>query len=1615
MSEISTYKLIKEKLQAIPNQRLKGSWFEKVSKRFLKEHDSSDEYESIDLWSDWELNNNERDRGIDMVITTTSKEYIAVQCKFHQDSVSLNDLSTFLTKLQSGVGEVGFKKGIIISTSNLSSNALEEIEQIRKSKGIDIVEISEEDFIYSQIDWEKFDPTQTQGELPLCDKKKPRPHQIEAIKATKEYFSNPKNTRGKLIMACGTGKTYTSLKIMESLDPKITLFLAPSIALLSQTFREYAQEKSEPFYASIVCSDDKVGKGKKNKSDDDTDDINFSELPLKPSTRLEDILSVYEKAQKENKRFIIFSTYQSALRIKEAQEAGLGEIDLVICDEAHRTVGAMYSSNERDDKNAFTLCHSDEHIQAKKRLYMTATPKVYSESSKAKAKESDNAIYSMDDDGIFGEEIYTLNFEKAIALDLLTDYKVMILAVRKENLSGVTNSVNQKISRLEAKGTKLDKKLINNEFVCKIIGTHKGLAKQDLIALDDENKKDHDLQNQEDTIASQRAISFCKSISTSKNIKDSFETIMQCYDEELKKKSFKNLTISIDHIDGTMNCKVRLDKLEELNEFKPKTCKVLSSARCLSEGVDVPALDSIVFFDGKSAMVDIIQAVGRVMRKAKHKKRGYIILPIALEESEIKNLDEAVNNTNFKNIWKVLKALRSHDPSLVDEATFREKIKVFGSDDEKYQDDDDEYSRDGELQKDKTEQDPKQAQKTLFDAILLQDLADAVYNVMPTKLGDRNYWENFAKKTGNIAKTLNNRLKDIFEKNPEIFHGFLDSLRGNIHQNIREDEALDMITSHIITKPIFDAIFGDNIKNPIAKALDKMVEKLSALGLQGETKDLKNLYESVKTEAMHAKSQKSQQELIKNLYNTFFKVAFRKQSEKLGIVYTPIEVVDFILRATNGILKKHFNTDFNDKNITIFDPFTGTGSFIARLLSKENDLISDEALKEKFDKNLFAFDIVLLAYYIALINITQAAQNRDGSLKNFKNIALTDSLDFYEEKNDKGVFDLFKDLEENKEIKSTMEKQNIRVIIGNPPYSAGAKSENDNNQNLSHPKLEKRVNEKYGKNSSSRASGKTTRDTLIQSIYLASELLEDKGVLGFVVNGGFIDSKSGDGFRKCVAQEFSHLYVLNLRGNARTSGETFKKEGGKIFDSGSRATIAIIFFVKDASVKNSAIHYYDIGDYLKREEKLNRLSHFTNLDEIPFEKITPNNKGDWINQREDAFDKLIPLKRDKKLQNPSVFDINSMGVTTGRDPWVYNFSPNALMCSVQKKCIDTYNADLKRFNAHFREAFKQRTKGVKPGDWYKHLNDNEITTDKTKIAWTCSLKQKFIKNKNLQESSEECVRLALYRPFNKQWLYWDKNLNERQHQLPKIFPNKHAQNVVINTGVGNGKDFSALVSDFISDYSLISPTQAYPLYYYDDWGNRHYAISGYALNLFRKHYGDNLIVEEEIFYYIYAIFHHKGYLEKYKNSLAKEAPCIALSEDFKELSVLGKQLAELHLNYESGEMHDSIKYTTLMNAEIEGYYDVDKIIKKGDCILYNKNIAITKIPQKAFDYVINGKSAIDWVIERYSITTDKDSLIENNPNDYKGGKYVFELLCRVIKLSEKSVDLIEKISEKRFE
>ena len=1007
-------------------------------------------------------------------------------------------------------------------------------------------------------------------------------------------------------------------------------------------------------------------------------------------------------------------------------------------------------------------------------------------------------------------------------------------------------------------------------------------------------------------------------------------------------------------------------------------------------------------------MVDIIQAVGRVMRKAPDKKLGYIILPIALSEDELKHLDNTLSNDNFKHIWSVLKALRSHDSSLVNESVFKEKIKLAlyaprrGSG---------ERSDDGTREAGDT-----YTQMTFgfgFDTITLKDIADSLYSVIPTKLGDRGYWESFSAKTAKITQTISQRLSDIFAKHPSILEDFLISLKHNIHPHITNDEAIDMICSHLITKRIFKALFGDDMSgNPIGKALDEITTKLESQGLNdAETRSLNALYESVESEAKVAKDPKAKQTLIKNLYDTFFRTAFAKQAQRLGIVYTPIEVVDFILHSTSHLLNKHFSLSFNDPQVKVFDPFTGTGSFLTRLIDADNALISAPHLHDKLQNGIFAQDIILLAYYIALINITQSAQMRDASLPRFSNIALGDSLSYFEEESDEhGLFaPIYKDLEDNKHTQNTIKNQNIRVIIGNPPYSSGAKSENDNNANLPHPKLEARVKETYGKESDAKM-GKTTRDTLIQAIRMATDLLQDEGIIGFVVNGGFIDATSADGFRKCAAKDFSDIYIVNLRGNARTSGEQRQKEGGGIFDNGSRASVAIVFFIKDTKATENHIHYYEVEDYLSREDKLALLRDRHSLASIPLRPITPNAKGDWINQRSADYDSLLPLKREVKQLEGYIFHTNCCGVASNRDSWVYNFSKDTLKDSLET-CIDTYNSDLEKFDA---KSFKAKHDGIKTQDLYNQLTDKDITTDPTKIAWTCSLKNKLIKNRGIENYSQDLIRESIYRPFVKTHLYFDKVWNERQSQLPQLLATKESENIFILTSLMATKPFSSFICDSLMDLQTLGNTQAYPLYYYPN-GQKEYAISHYALKLFQSTLNDPTIDEEGIFYYIYALFHHRAYTEKYRFELAKESPRIPISKDFHALSRLGRQLAHLHLHYESLTPYDKIEYRDglLSATDQDSFYQVEQIRreKDGTRIIYNANITITDIPKEAYTYQINQKSAIDWVIQSYAIKTHKESLIKNDPNLYKGSKYIFTLLCQVITLSLESIKLIDAISK----
>ena len=524
---------------------------------------------------------------------------------------------------------------------------------------------------------------------------------------------------------------------------------------------------------------------------------------------------------------------------------------------------------------------------------------------------------------------------------------------------------------------------------------------------------------------------------------------------------------------------------------------------------------------------------------------------------------------------------------------------------------------------------------------------------------------------------------------------------------------------------------------------------------------------------------------------------------------------------------------------------------------------------------------------------------------------------------------------------------------------------------------------------------------------MASDKIEDNGIIGFVVNGGFIDATSADGFRKCVAKEFAHIYVLNLRGDIRGQMQKKKEgEGGNIFDK--QIGVAVIFLVKDNSITQNKIHYYDIGDDLERQAKLDKLENFKSVLNVPFVNIIPNEKGDWINQRGGDFDNLMPLKSNKNEYG--IFTINSCGVVTGRDSWVYNFSKEKLANSMQT-CIATYNEDLAKFD---HQAFLEKNKNIKKSELYKELSDKDITIDNTKISWTGSLKDKIINNKIIDKFNQGNIREISHRPFTKEYLYWEKTWNERQYQLPKLFPKNTDKNLLINTTRGN---FSALISENIPDYHFIGDTQAFPLYFYQEDGSKEYAISDFILDKFKKQLQDETINKEEIFYYIYAIFHHKSYLEKYKFELSKEAPRVPISKDFKNLSVLGKKLATLHLNYENNEMFKKVKFKDGILAETDNdeFYQVTKMKKLGNDIIYNQNITIENIPSKAFEYRINGKSAIDWIIDRYQISIDKKSLIENNPNDYQGGKYIYELLLKIIDLSIKSVDLMDEISKMEWE
>lgn len=1539
-----------------------------------------------------------RQCGLEATLTARERstgEYWAIQCKFFDPATYLQkvDIDSFFTasgkKFGTKDGQRQFSHRLIISTTDKWSKHAEEAlaDQV-----MPVSRLWFKDLANSPVDWSGLDVDHP-GELKLQKKKTPRPHQDEAIALSEAGFKTA--DRGKLIMACGTGKTFTSLRLAERLTPKSgrILFLAPSISLVSQTLREWTAQATDPLHAFVVCSDAKVGK-------DDEEDIKTHDLAY-PATTDAKALANVSKLLSTDRRTVVFSTYQSIQVISDAQKMGFGEFDLIVCDEAHRTTGLTLANQ---DPSEFVKVHKNSVVKGKKRLYMTATPRIYGDPSKQKATEKEAVLFSMDDEATFGPEFYRLSFGKAVDLDLLAEYKVLIVAVEEEAMANLANSYNN--------AYKLDeKKAVDIRFATKIIGAWKGLSKQGLVEIDG----DEQVPLKEDTNPMRRAVAFSRSIKDSKQTTEVFGQLVGMYNKKHLGEETPMVQCELDHVDGGMNALVRQNKLDWLKaEPAEKACKVLSNARCLSEGIDVPALDAVAFFDTRESIVDIVQSVGRVMRKAEGKKYGYIILPVCIPSSKVAKYNDYIeSDAQFKGIWRVIKALRAHDESLVDEAEFRRKITIIGG---------------GKGGGGGTGGGTGSGDNLPLDfpEMPLDAVTEAVYAAIPKKLGDREYWSQWAKDVAVIAERLVARIKSLLEKPKprKAFDSFLKGLRENLNPTVGEEEAIEMLAQHIITRPVFEALFDTysfTTNNPVSSSMQKIVELLDAHEVDSETESLEKFYKNVRERVSLAKSEKSRQDIIRNLYDTFFGSAFPRVAERLGIVYTPIEVVDFIIQSVEVALQRHFKASMSDSWVQLLDPFTGTGTFPVRLL--QSGLIKPADLARKFQHELHANEIVLLAYYIATINIESAYYGLTGEHLPFEGIVLTDTFQMNEAVQgdlDRGFS------EENSKRAKRQKKMPIRVVFSNPPYSAQQDSENDNNKNLDYPVLDERIGKTYAAQSKAKLL-KNLYDSYVRAIRWASDRIEDRGIVAFVTNGSFLDANNMDGLRKCLVEDFTHLYIFNCRGNQRTQGEESRKEGGKIFGSGSRTPVAISILVKEPGHKGPGkLHYYDIGDYLTREEKLAKIDALGSISSVEWQVLAPNADGDWASQRDPAFEKFIPFGDKDDPQAKVVFDAYSQGILSARDSWAYNFGKDALTANIGRM-IDTYSKEAAKY--------ARAVKGKQKEDWPELAS--VVDNDPKKISWTHNLKEDCARNKPLS-FEESGVSVSQYRPFTRAWLYFNRRLNERVYQIPKLFPTAEHHNIVISSaGSGANKAYSALVTSAVPDYELISKGQCFPLYWYekidpeekpkgdlfneaekpDEHGYvRRDGISDWALETVRKTYKDKSISKEDVFWYVYGILHSPEYRQRFGVDLKKGLPRLPLAGDFWAFSKAGKQLGTWHLEYEEVKPYELQEDLKRLVME-PGDYKVGKMVfgkKDGkpdkSVIVYNENLTLRGIPAKAYDYQVNGKSAIEWVMERYQVTIDKDNQIKNDPNTWSDDpRYIVDLVKRVVRVSVESAKIIEAL------
>lgn len=1540
------------------DERDKGAKFEALTKKWLElAPEYSTLYDNVWLYPDWaaEQGIDKNDVGIDLVARNSQDQsFVAIQCKFYSEAqvIEKKHIDSFFTALS----KKHFASGVIVSTSKKWSKLADEaLRELSKP----VFKIGVHQFEASGVDWSNFSLRDSAG-LKLAPQKKLRPHQEKALQAAVANFEG--NDRGKLIMACGSGKTYTSLKIAEKLVPKggKVLFLVPSIALLSQSLTEWKAESTSPINAYAVCSDSRIGKSK------EYEDISYTDLAYPATTNA---IKLVKNFQLDDEGItVVFSTYQSIDVIAEAQRSGLPEFDLIICDEAHRTTGIKISNV---DESAFVRIHDQTQVRGRKRMYMTATPRIYGEQVKQKAQDADALLASMDDESIYGPEFYLLTFGQAVAEDLLSDYKVLVLAVSEEHVS-------RKLQGLLARDGELD-----IDDVTKIVGCYNGLRKLSTNA-DDFTVDPNPMRT---------AIAFSRSIKESKQLADQFQIVTEALADEERDKSA--LRTEADHVDGTFNMEQRLDLLDWLKGSQTEnTVRILSNARCLSEGIDVPALDAVLFMNPRDSQVDVVQSIGRVMRKADGKKYGYVILPVVVKAGV--SAEEALSDSkSYRTVWQVLQALRAHDSrfdAVVNKLELTGDpgpISVIGVGFDE--------NSDGEKESASLE---KYELQPLFT---FDELHDAIFAKLVQKVGQRTYWETWAKDVADIAKHNIARITKLVGGPDEglnvEFTKFVQALRENLNPYVTNEEAIQMLAQHLITKPIFDALFEGHsftAKNPVSQVMQRMLDALERANLLDDTKQLEEFYESVRFRASGIQDAGAKQKVVKELYEKFFKIAFPGDSSRLGIVYTPNEIVDFLIKSADDVLKNNFNSSLSAQGVHILDPFTGTGTFIVRLL--QLGLIPEFDLLRKFTQELHANEIVLLAYYVAAINIEAAFHSlKPGNYVPFDGIVLTDTFQMFEadDKDELQGFEVFK---ENNHRVQAQKNQPIRVIVGNPPYSVGQTTANENNQNLKYPTLDKRIFDTYVAATSSQSVNKLY-DSYVRAIRWATDRIGEQGVVSFVVNGGFLDGSTTAGLRKTLINEFSDVYVYDLRGNSRESHEEGRQEGGNVFDI--RIGVAMLILVKRSDHSGDGrLWYHKSEDYLSKQAKLDALHEEQSLNGVNWTEIIPNEEGDWLNQRSVEFERftLLGSKAKADVNAVRIFSNYSLGLATGRDAWVTDFSEKALRRNVPAM-IDFYNSEVERYSAT----------GNAPDV------DGFINTDAKKISWNRNAKEDLAKGKKYSYKPG-AVRTYAYRPFCKEFVYFEKQLNAMTYQLPKLFPPSGEKNLGICV---LGAPFGVLMVEDVPDLNFFGfGGQFFPMFDYskatpedNSLFAEHsdaYAITDEALEMYRNSHGDK-VTKEDIFYYVYGVLHSKDYVTKFSSDLQKTLPRIPDSINFFVFSEAGRKLSDLHLNYESLEPYPLTEVRgpdpATNRVEKMKFAKSSGSASKSEIVI-NSNLRLLDVPEEVFEYRLGVRTAIDWVLDRYQIKTDKDSGLIKDPNEYSADPdYIVNLVKRTVTLSLRTLEI----------